>query len=91
MATQLLPIASTAASSAEFTINEGSSAVVSLKGTLNSGARMYVEIKDDAGGWNPVGVLLANSGPEKRSAVIGAAGTYRVRRVAGSACGAFRA
>lgn len=89
MATELIATGFTAATSADITLADGESATVGMKeGTVR--AIIKIELKDDTGGYNAVGVL-----DQQRPAVsINAAGTYRLRRIAGEdaafACGAYR-
>lgn len=91
MATELIATGTTAASSADITVVEGAAATVALKDA--NGARMglsalvYIEIKDDAGGYTTFDILTSDH-PARR---IVAAGTYRLRREAnGPAVGAFQ-
>lgn len=90
MATEILPVGITAASSSDVPVSAGSTVVVSLKsgfgGMAPTGSRVYIEIKDSASNYNFLGVLT-----EKDSARVvdgGTAGlTFRVRREAGVAVG----
>lgn len=79
MATELLPVAATAASSADFTLTADTA--IYLKdadgGSISYGAKVYLEAKDDAGNYTLVGELTyGNPG------AILPAGTYRARRKA---------
>lgn len=79
MATELLPIAATAESSADFAVTEP--VTVFIKGGRVDGRSMsaFIEIKASTGQYTGVGVLGDNEG----ALVIAAPGTYRVRREAG--------
>ena len=87
MATELIPAGTTAATSSDFTLAEGESATLALKGADANGFEVdavLIELKDDAGAYHPVGELNT---PQ----VLAGAGTYRVRRIAGRAnVGVFR-
>ncbi|WP_375597579.1 hypothetical protein [Devosia sp. Naph2] len=86
MATQLLAAGTTAANSSSFTLADGESASVAMKGALQS-ASIIVEMQDDAAAWNAVGYLTAAE-PGK---IITGPGTFRVRRQANSpSVGVFR-
>ena len=85
MATQLLAVGTTAATSAAFTLADGASATIAIKGTTKQ-APLYVEMQDDAGAWQTVGDLSADGGR-----VINGPGTFRLRREANTGnIGAFR-
>ena len=87
MATELLAAGTTAANSADFTLADGESATLALKGAAAATATMapvVIEIKDDAGAYHWIGSL---SKPQ----VLSGAGTYRVRRIANrGSVGVFR-
>lgn len=88
MATELLAAGTTAANSADFTLADGESATLALKGAGASGvldfAPVLIEIKDDAGAYHQIGGLL-------KPQVLSGAGTYRVRRIANrGSVGVFR-
>lgn len=88
MATELIATGFTAANSADITLADGESATVGMKGGTAFSV-IKIELKDDDGGYNTVGDL--NS--QRPAVSINAAGTYRLRRLAGdanSACGAYR-
>jgi hypothetical protein len=91
MATELLPVASGAANSADFTLAAGETATIALKDAaspeIESGPVVAVQLKDDAAAYWDIYLMTR----ENNSVVISAAGTYRVRRVAnGVSVGAFR-
>ena len=89
MATQLLAVGSTAASSADLVVAPGSPVTVCLNsasGPLTLGdARMEIQFKDFAGQSFTVEALTCRS---PAMTIIGA-GTYRFTRPAGPACGVF--
>lgn len=84
MATQLLAVNTTAASSSDIVIADGESVTVCLKG-FTTHSRVNISLKDDGGAYVDVGVLQAGA----PALVISGPGTYRVTRVAGAACGVF--
>lgn len=88
-ATQLLPIATGAANSAEFTLAAGESATIARKDpnppSINANARVSIQLKDDAGAFWDIAQLAG----EQVAIVISGIGTYRVRRVSGNV-GVFR-
>jgi hypothetical protein len=89
MATELLPIASGAANSADFTLAAGETATICRKDasapSIASGDSIAIQLKDDAGAYWDVYSLIG----EYVACVLSGIGTYRVRRVSG-AVGAFR-
>lgn len=86
-ALNLLAVGNTAANSLDFTVAQGESATICLKGGDATGeARIF--LKDDTGAY----VFLQNiTATGTRAVCITAPGTYRVSRVAGANCGVFRA
>lgn len=88
-ATELLAVGTTAASSGDVVVAVGDQVTIALKGAEN-GAKVNIELRDDAGAYLELGTLLG-SGMSDRLIVITAPGTYRFTRVAGNACGVFRA
>lgn len=87
MPTQLLATGSTAADSADLVVAAGTPVTVCLKGLTTGSAKVEVKLKDDAGAFTIVGSLTLNS----PAVCITAPGTYRFSRIAGAACGVFRA
>ena len=92
MATQILPIASVAASSGEVIIAAGANLAVSLffadggRGLRGSPAIMTnIMMKDPAGNF----VRVAQLSGAQNARVITAAGTYRFDRIAGFNVGVF--
>lgn len=89
MATNILSVASTAASSSDVTIAAGESLTVCLKTSDGSpvpvNAAVRIELKDDASVYHGVGRLEAG----KTSTVIVGAGVYRFTRIPGASCGVF--
>lgn len=88
MATDILSVAASAASSDDVEIAAGESATFALKG-VEDGAQVIVELLDDAGDYHPIGSLTASV--SERAVTINAPGTFRFRRLGGKACGVFRA
>lgn len=86
-ATEILPVADTAANSADVTVLAGEPITVALKGVAE-GAKVNINIKNDAGTYEFTGFALEPSG---RIVTISGPGTYRFSRLAGGACGVFRA
>lgn len=89
MATEILPVATGVASSADIVVASGDEKTVfakdSTEGRIAYNARLYVEIKDDAGLY----FIVDEMTPDKQAIVLSAAGTYRVRRAGnGAAVGA---
>jgi hypothetical protein len=90
MATELLAVGTTAASSSDLVVVAGTPATVALKNTaapVPAGASVRIEIKDDAGAYSAIGELTGHN----IAAVIAGPGSYRFSRVAGVACGVFSA
>lgn len=87
-ATEILPVADTAADSADVTVVAGEPITVALKGAA-FGALIYIGLKDDAGAYQNVGRLEQIGGGNV--VTISGPGTYRFSRGAGVACGVFRA
>jgi hypothetical protein len=91
MATEVLAVGTTAASSSDVTIASGDQLTVCLKDaagpTIGAGARVDVQLKDDDGEYFTI-ATLSNARP---GLVITGAGTYRFSRVAGTSCGVFSA
>lgn len=91
MATQLLAIGTTAASSSDLTVVAGTPVAVSLKGTgggpVAFGARVQVELKDDGNNYIPVDELTF----AKPSLALSIAGVYRFTRISAVSCGVFSA
>lgn len=89
MATELLPVASGAVNSADFTISAGESATICRKDAtapaIDRDNSISIQLKDDAGAYWDVHSLIG----EEVACIISGAGTYRVRRVCGSV-GVFR-
>lgn len=84
MATNLLTIDTTAAASSDVTLAAGDSAVLIYKGA--EGGVIFIQTKDDLGAYKDFQQLKSNGRP----LVIDGAVTFRVRRVAGIACGVSR-
>ncbi len=86
-ASQLLAVGNTAANSPDFTVGQGESVTICLKGGDGTG-EVSILLRDDAGSY----VYLQSIGKLGVKAIcIMAPGTYRVSRMAGSNCGVFRA
>lgn len=89
MATELLPVASGAANSADFTLAAGETATICRKDatapSIVGGDSVAIQLKDDAGAYWDIHSLIG----EEVACVLNGAGTYRVRRVSGTV-GAFR-
>ncbi|HYD66184.1 hypothetical protein [Azospirillum sp.] len=89
MATEILAVGTTAASSSDVTVADGSTLTVCLKDAAGPGvgnARVEIQLKDDAGEYFTVATLTGS----RSSLVIVGAGTYRFSRSAGAAaCGVF--
>lgn len=89
MATELLPVASGAANSADFTLAAGETATICRKDaaspSIAGGDSVAIQLKDDAGAYWDIHSLIG----EEVACVLSGIGTYRVRRVSG-AVGAFR-
>lgn len=77
--------ASTALSSSDVTVVAGTPLAVSLKGVTDGGARVVIELKDDAAAYNVVGQLTSH----QPSTSISTPGVYRFTRIAGATCGVF--
>lgn len=86
-ASQLLAVGNTAANSPDFTVGQGESVTICLKGGDNTG-EARIAIKDDAGAYVHLQNITFNG---TRAVCISAPGTYRVSRNAGANCGVFRA
>jgi len=87
-ATEILPVADTAADSADVPVVAGEPITVALKGAA-IGALVYIGLKDDAGAYQIIGRLEQIGGGNV--VTISGPGTYRFSRLAGAACGVFRA
>jgi hypothetical protein len=81
MATSILSTGSTAATSADVELD--SFTIVRLKGEVD-GARVVIELKDESGGYHPVGELT-----QMQPGGMLPAATYRFVRIAGATCGVF--
>lgn len=82
-AANVLTAGTTATSSSD--VSPTADTVYGLK-TTAAGAVIYIDQKDDAGAYHPIG-RLENS--ENRNSVVLSAGTYRFRRPAGPSCGVY--
>lgn len=85
MPTNLLTTNTTAASSSDVTLADGERATLSIKDEKD-GAVVYVEIKNDGGGYREFRQLGRHSSPM----VVDGPCTFRVRRLAGPAIGVVR-
>ena len=90
MATQILAIGDTDASSGDVVIDAGEQLTVCLKDGdapyIAAAARVLILLKDDGGAYFHVGEL---NGAMQRAVVLQGAGTYRFDRIAGGSCGVF--
>lgn len=86
-ALNLLAVGNTAAISQDFTVAQGESATICLKGSDATG-EAQIFLKDDAGAYVSLGKSLTANSP---AICITAPGIYRVVRPAGKTCGVFRA
>jgi hypothetical protein len=86
-ATQILPVASTAADSADVVLASGSRLTIGLKGVVDSAAEVRVFLKDDVNAYNLIGSINGSV----LAVEISAPGTYRFSRVAGGTCGVYSA
>ncbi|GEM_PF-2310541 len=84
--TEILAAGDTKAESSVVSVELGTMATVCLKGATN-GDLVVLEIQDDAGGWQPTGLVLTGQSPSQ--SLIGP-GNYRLVRRSGGACGAFK-
>jgi hypothetical protein len=91
MASDVLAVGTTAASSTDVTIAAGDQLTVCLKDAagpiIASGARVDVQLKGD----NSEYFTVATLNSAKPGLVITGAGTYRFTRAAGISCGVFSA
>jgi len=91
MATQILAVADTAATSSDVVVAEGEQLTVALKAATGTrvlpNAAVEIQLKDDAGEYFLIETLQGT----KTATVIIAAGTYRFVRNAGVVCGVFSA
>ena len=87
MPTQLIATGNAAADSADLVVAAGTPVTVCLKSETNDLAQVLIKLKDDVGGYTMVGSLTSQS----PAVCITAPGTYRFSRIAGAACGVFRA
>lgn len=90
MATQLLDAGSSAASSEDLVVENGTPVTVALNdtdGIVGLGSAVAIQIKDPDGVYFEIG-RLTESNP---CTVIAAAGTYRFTRIKGDSCGVFSA
>ncbi len=89
MATEILAIGTTAASSSDVTVSSGSTLTVCLKdaagAVVGSGACVEIQLKADDDEYFTVAPLSAS----KLALVITGAGTYRFTHRAGTSCGVF--
>ena len=82
MATELIPSGKNAATSADFTIDDGSVANVFLKTPADTGVdvdAVFVEIKGDDASYTQIGIL----GAKLKGVTIQGPGIFRVRRADG--------
>lgn len=87
MPAQLIATGNTAADSADLVVAAGAPVTVCLKGLTPDMAEVAIKLKDDAGDYTKVGTLTSYD----LAVCITAPGTYRFSRIAGAACGVFRA
>ncbi len=91
MATEVLAINTTAASSSDVTIASGDQLTVCLKDaagpSVGAAARVDIQLKGD----NSEYFTIATLSNAKPGLVITGAGTYRFTRAAGVSCGVFSA
>lgn len=87
-ASELLAAGSTAVSSLDLVVEAGEVVTVALK-AADWGAEVVIELKDDGGGYNNIGML--STFDPRRVVAITAPGTYRFTRQPGKTCGVFRA
>lgn len=89
MATQILAINTTEASSGDVTVGDGETLTVCLKDAAGprvaGAAQIDIQLKDDANQYFTIGSLTGG----KPAMVIVAPGTYRFTRPAGISCGVF--
>lgn len=90
-ATELLAAGDTAANSPDFTVGQGESATICLKGVTEDDGEVSITLKDDEGGYTVIGRLFYTRNGGQKAICITAPGTYRVSRPAGKKCGVFRA
>lgn len=81
-AANVLTTNTTSANSSDITVT--SDTVFGLKGAA-TGSQVIVELKDDGGAYNVIGMLTS-----EEPAKILAAGVYRFRRPAGPSCGVYQ-
>lgn len=91
MATEIMAVGTTAATSADVVVAAGTPLTVSLKDAagpaIDQNAKVELQLKDDAGQYFTVDSLT----PATPGLVIAGAGTYRFSRSAGVSCGVFSA
>lgn len=85
MATNILSIAKTYATSAEIAIDATTVATFFLKGKM-TGGKVDVQIKDDLNNWTTLGQLNSDN----KAYIINSPGTYRFVRYAGNSAGVSR-
>ena len=89
MATEILAIGTTAASSGDVPVSSGSTLTVCLKDAAGSSvattAKVEIQLKDDIGEYFTVATLTGG----RPALVITGAGTYRFTRFVGASCGVF--
>lgn len=86
MASQILADGTGPANSADIVVAAGTILTVALKNATRD-ARIIVQVKDDAGAYQPIDELNPS---RNNPAVLSAPGTYRFSRAAGT-CGVFSA
>lgn len=90
-AAEILAVGNTAATSADVVLTDNTAAVFGLKGVTGPNARVWIDVKDDASGWNPIDLSQSLSSAQPMFVMQSVPSTIRFRREAGATCGVFRA
>jgi hypothetical protein len=89
MATEILATGNTdGQTSADFTLGDGQSATLTIKGFTDGTARIYIQIKRADGTYFTIGTL--HPSVDRRARVLIANGTFRVMRFGTAPCGVDR-
>ncbi len=90
-AAEILAVGNTAATSPDVVLTDNTGVVFALKGVTGPNARVWIDVKDETGAWNPASPLEVLTSQEPVRTFYATPSTIRFRRDAGATCGVFRA
>ena len=83
-AAEILAVGNTAATSPDVVLTDNT-------GVTGPNARVWIDVKDETGAWNPASPLEVLTSQEPVRTFYATPSTIRFRRDAGATCGVFRA